>query len=315
MIKNLPIVKKVSTYQASYLYLAGAMFISGSAVVVSKIMVGSLPTFLATELGIIVGLVFLIPLLFFIKKETVQTDLKTNIILLLQALFGVFFYRILTFWGLQYTTAANSGLITSASPIIVALLAFFFLKEKLTRQHILGIFFVVLGLLFINLYPFLYDNTDGSGSIKGNMLILLAVLCEALFSVLSKAVCKSMSALYRTTVITFYAFMLLLPFSIYDGFQYDWTRIDGAAIFCVFYYGAFVSFLSYVFWFKGIEKVSASNAAVFTSVVPISSILLSSLILKEKILIVHIIGLVCIIVGIIISCLTTRLSFSSNKTL
>lgn len=297
---------KVNTYPASYLYLAGAMFISGSAVVVSKIMVGSLPTFLATELGIVVGLFFLIPLLFFIKKETVHTDLKTNSILLLQALFGVFFYRIFTFWGLRYTTAANSGLITSVSPVFVALLAFFFLKEKLTRQRILGIISVVIGLLFINLYPVLNGDTDGSGSIKGNMLILLAVLCEALFSVLSKAACKPMSALYRTTIITFYAFMLLLPFSIYDGLQYDWTKIDGSTIFCVFYYGAFVSFLSYVFWFKGIEKVPASNAAVFTSVVPISSILLSALILKEQILIAHIIGLVCIIVGIIISCLSVR---------
>jgi len=282
------------------------MFISGSAVVVSKIMVGSLPTFLATELGIVVGLLFLIPLLFFIKKEAVQADLKTNIILLLQALFGVFLYRIFTFWGLRYTTAANSGLITSASPVLVALLAYYFLKEKLTRQRILGIIFVFFGLLFINLYPFLYGDTDGSSSIKGNMLILLAVLCEALFSVLSKAACKPMSALYRTTIITFYAFMLLFPFSIYDGLQYDWTKIDNSAIFCVFYYGAFVSFLSYVFWFKGIEKVPASNAAVFTSVVPISSILLSALILKEQILIVHIIGLVCIIGGIIISCLSVR---------
>jgi len=282
------------------------MFISGSAVVVSKIMVGSLPTFLATELGIVVGLFFLIPLLFFIKKEAVQTDLKTNSILLLQAFFGVFFYRIFTFWGLRYTTAANSGLITSASPVLVALLAFFFLKEKLTGQRILGIIFVVIGLLFINLYPFLYGDTDGSGSIKGNMLILLAVLCEALFSVLSKAACKPMSALYRTTIIVFYAFMLLLPFSIYDGFQYDWTKIDSQAIFCVIYYGAFVSFLSYVFWFKGIERLPASNAAVFTSIVPLSSILLSALILKEQILTVHIIGLVCIIGGIIISCLSVR---------
>jgi len=145
-----------------------------------------------------------------------------------------------------------------------------------------------------------------SGSDVGNMLILLAVLCEALFSVLSKAACKPMSALYRTTIIVFYAFMLLLPFSIYDGLQYDWTKIDKPTIFCVFYYGAFVSFLSYLFWFKGIEKVPAGNAAVFTSIVPVSSILLSALILKEQILTVHIIGLVCIIGGIIISCFSVR---------
>ncbi|WP_313259063.1 DMT family transporter [Lacrimispora sp.] len=292
------------TYGVSYLYLANAMFIAGSAVVVSKIMVGSLPMFLATELGIIVGMMCLIPLVFFIKKEAIQTDLKTNAILLLQALFGVFFYRIFTFWGLQYTTAANSGLITSSSPVIVALLAFFFLKERLSRQRILGIFFVVIGLFIINLYPFFNGETDGSTSIKGNVLILLAVFCEALFSIMSKVACKPVSALYRTAIITFYAFLLLLPFSIYDGLYYDWTRINSSSIFCVFYYGVFVSFLSYVLWFKGIERVQASSSAVFTSIVPVSSIILSALVLNDSILFVHIIGLICIISGIFVSAYT-----------
>lgn len=295
------ILSNMQTNRTSYLYLVGGMFISGSAVVVSKIMTASLPTFLATELGITIGLFFLIPLLVFINKETIQTDLKTNFILLLQAFLGIFCYRIFTFWGLLFTTAANSGLIASAAPVIVALLAFFFLKEKLSWQKVLGISFVAIGLLAINLYPFLNNGIDKSGSIKGNMFIMLAVICEALFLVLSKVACKQMSALYRTTIIAFYAFLLLLPFSFYDGLHYDWARMNISSILCVLYYGFFVSFLSYVFWFKGIEKVQVSSAAVFTSVVPVSSIVLSALILKEPILSVHIIGLVCIIGGIFVS--------------
>lgn len=301
------------TYRVSCLYLFGAMFISGSAVVASKIMAGSLPTFLATELGIAVGLLFLIPLLFITEKGTVPTDLKTNMILISQALFGVFFYRVFTFWGLQYTTAANSGLITSASPVLVALLAFIFLKEKLTGQRILGILFAAMGLLCINIYPFLLGSMDDPGSIRGNMLILTAVLCESLFSVLSKAACRPMSALCRTTMITFYAFVLLLPFSIYDGLLYDWKSLDGPAVLCVLYYGIFVSFLSYVLWFKGIEKVPASSGAVFTSVVPVSSILLSALILKEHILSTHMAGLICIIAGIIVSCINVRSGACEEK--
>lgn len=291
------------TFRSSYLYLAGAMFIAGSAVVASKILAGSMPSFLATELGILVGLLFLIPLLFLVKKETFQTDLKTNAILLIQALFGVFLYRIFTFVGLQYTSAANSGLITSCSPVIVALLAFLFLREKLTVTRMIGILVVVIGMLAINIYPFLNSNMESSNAVKGNLFILLAVLCEALFSILSKVSCKPMSTLYRTTINTFYAFILLLPFSVYDGLQYDWAGIELSSVICVLYYGFFVSFLSYVFWFKGIEKVPASNAAVFTSVVPVSSIVLSAVVLKETVMAVHMVGLGCVIGGILISCL------------
>ncbi|WP_081998888.1 DMT family transporter [Robinsoniella peoriensis] len=62
------------------------------------------------------------------------------------------------------------------------------------------------------------------------------------------------------------------------------TRIDLSSVICVIYYGFFVSFISYVLWFKGIEKVPASNAAVFTSMVPVSSIVLSAVVLKETVM-------------------------------
>ncbi|WP_395017855.1 EamA family transporter [Robinsoniella peoriensis] len=60
--------------------------------------------------------------------------------------------------------------------------------------------------------------------------------------------------------------------------------MDLSSVICVIYYGFFVSFLSYVLCFKGIEKVPASNAAVFTSMVPVSSIVLSAVVLKETVM-------------------------------
>jgi drug/metabolite transporter (DMT)-like permease len=278
------------------------MFISGSAVVVSKMMVSSLPTFLATELGIFIGMLILLPLTFLIKKESWRADWNTHLVLFAQALCGIFLYRVFTFVGLKYTTAATSGLITSATPLIIVILAYFILKERLSIRRIIGIICVIIGLLTINLYTY-FSAEVAEGSIKGNMLIMIAVICEALFSILSKAKSKPLSALCRTTIIVFYAFILLLPFSIYDAIGYDFSDMENKTILCIVYYGVFVSFLSYILWFRGIEKIPASNAAVFTSVVPISSILLSAILLKESILLVHIISLIFIIVGICISCL------------
>jgi drug/metabolite transporter (DMT)-like permease len=278
------------------------MFIAGSAVVVSKMIVSTLPTFLATELGILIGLMILLPLTFLIKRENWKLDRKSHVVLFAQALCGVFLYRVFTLTGLHYTSAATSGLITSASPIIVVIFAYFLLKERITIYQVIGTICAVAGLLTINVYAYLSSGT-GQSSLKGNAFIMAAVVCEALFSILSKAKCKPMSPLFRTTVIASYAFALLLPFSIKEAMDYDFSKMETPTILCVLYYGVFVSFLSYIFWFKGIEKVTASNAAVFTSVVPLSSILLSSVILKEEILLVHIISLLCIVVGIWITCL------------
>lgn len=285
----------------SYVNLTLAMTIAGSAVVVSKLMVNNLPTFLAAELGIFIGMIILWPLTFYIKKERYPLDFRTHIILFMQALLGIFAYRVLTFYGLQYTSAANSGLITSASPIVVVLLACIMLKEKIKWNGILGLLFVSAGLLSLNLFTYVTEGS-GSSSLMGNAFIMAAVICEALFSILSKVKCRYMSPIFRTTVIVIYAFVCLLPFAIKDAIAFDFSRISMPTILCLLYYGVFVTVLSYIFWFRGIEHVGAGNAAVFKSVVPVSSILLAVLLLKETVLPIHIIGMVCIIAGIGISC-------------
>lgn len=286
----------------AYLNLTGAMLIAGSAVVVSKRLVGSLPVFLATELSIAIGLLCLMPITFLVLREPLIKDRRTNGILFLQALCGVFLYRVLTFWGLHYTSAANSGLITSSTPVFVMILAVILLREKLTGLRIFGALLVSAGLLGIHLIPFGQSGGARAESLSGSLLILAAVFCEAVFSVLSKIRCRPMSALYRTTVITGYAFFLLLPFAICDAIRFGRSTLNTASVICVIYNGVFVSFLSYIFWFRGVRKVEAGNAAVFTGIVPVSSIILSALLLKETVTAIHMAGLLCIGAGILISC-------------
>ncbi len=285
-----------------YVYLALAMIIAGSAVVVGKLMVQSLPVFLAAELGIFVGLLFLLPLTFLKRRERMRHDLRTNLILLAQAVCGIVLYRVFIFWGLQYTTAAAGGLISSAAPVIIALLAFFMLKEALNGRRMAGVICVAAGLLSVNLQPFLTHSPQGADALKGNLLVFAAVLCEAAFSVMSKLQCAKMSALYRTTLVSLYAFLCLLPFALYDAGHYDIMTIDAASVLCIVYYGFFVSFLSYVFWFKGIATVAAGTAASFTGFVPLSSIFLAWGVLREPVSAVHFAGLACILAGIFLSC-------------
>ena len=288
----------------AYIDLTLAMFISGSAVVVSKIMVNTMPPFLVTEIGIFLGLIILIPLTFIVKKEFYKLSLKSYLVLLGQAVCGILLYRVFTLVGLSYTSAANSGLITSSSPAIVVILAYIILRERISLKGFIGLILVLAGLFTINIYIYLNDGS-AKNSLFGNLLIMMAVICEALFSVLSKIKCSPMSPLYRTTIIVIFAFTCLLPLSIYEASAYNFSTMPLKTVACLLYYGVFVSFLSYVFWFRGIEKVTASDAAPFTTVVPISSILLAAVLLREKILLVHIVGMILIILGILISTIST----------
>ncbi len=285
---------------SAYLDLTVAMLIAGSAVVVSKMMVNRVPVFLATQLGIAIGLVFLLLVTFVIKKEHHRLDKKTVAVLLGQALAGIVLYRVFIFWGLQLTSAANSGLISSSGPAIVVILAFLILKEKIAKNNAIGLLFVIIGLLCINLYTYFSEGTLDS-SVLGNFLILIAVTGEGLFSVLSKITVIPMSPVYRTTLVAGLAFICLLPFASHDAWGYPFAEMSLQTILCIGYYGIFVSFISYVLWFRGIAKIAASNAAIFISVVPVSSIILAAVLLNEKILLSHLLGMSLIICGILIA--------------
>lgn len=286
----------------SYVFLALAMSIAGSAVVVGKLMVSDLPVFLAAELGIAASLLFLLPVVLVLRKKQARLDRRTHCILLAQAIFGVVLYRIFTFWGLRYTTATASGLISSAAPALVALMAFLLLREKMNASRIAGVVSVSAGILAVNLLPFLNDAAQAADALKGNFLVLLAVFCESIFSVMSKSQCRPMTAMYRTALVSLYASACLLPFALHDAVSYDFSAISRQSILCIAYYGFFVSFLSYVFWFKGIAEIPAGVAASFIGFVPLSSLLLSWLILHETITGIHLAGLVCVLAGIYLSC-------------
>ena len=297
----------------AWICLALAMSIAGSAVVAGKLLVGSMPVFLAAELGLGAGLLIMVPLLW-LHKENAGLDRRTHATLALQALCGIALYRVFTFEGLRYTSAASAGLMSSAAPAVIGLLAWGMLRERPTLVRILGIACVSLGLVAINISPFLAEHGAQAQavvgqsadmlwrSLLGNGLVLAAVLGEAAFSVLSKARCCAMSPLRRTTLVSLYAFAMLVPVAFLDAQRYDFSGLSGMALGCIAYYGAAVSYLSYVLWFKGIALVPASAAAAFTGLVPLSGVALSWLVLGEQILWTHLAGLVCVTLGIWLSC-------------
>ena len=286
----------------AYVFLALAMSIAGSAVVVGKMMVASLPIFLAAWLGILVSLFFLLPLLWRDRNLLSNLDKRTHLVLLAQALFGVVFYRVFIFFGLRYTSATAGALISSAAPALIALMAFFVLHEKMPGRRIAGLVSVSIGILLVNILPFLESSFAATDAIKGNALVLLAVICESIFSVLSKFECRPMSAMFRTALVSLYAFFCLLPFALYEAVFSGVGAINMASMLYIGYYGFFVSFLSYVFWFKGVMEVPVGTAGAFIGFVPISGLLLSWLLLNETITLMHWLGLVSILLGVFLAC-------------
>ncbi|MBR6728758.1 MAG: DMT family transporter [Clostridia bacterium] len=83
-------------------------------------------------------------------------------------------YMVLQICGLRYTSASNSGFITSLSVLVVPLLSGPFLKKKPTKSNYLGVLLAVLGLACIT--GILQDFTALN---RGDFYTLLCAVCVA----------------------------------------------------------------------------------------------------------------------------------------
>ncbi len=280
------------TYRA-YLDLAAAMSIVGSSVVVGKIVVADFPVFMALTIRFAIAL----PLLLFITHRREKLYLPSVRVLaqvFLQALTGVFLFNVLLLTGLQFTTAAQSGLLGSTTPALIALMGWLLLRERITRYEWIGVALSVCSVLVVNAI-----GTEGlialdTSALLGNGLVLGAFVCEALFTVFRRT-SQGLSPLLGATWVTAFGLMLCLPIGVVQIAQFDLQSITIEQAMVLLYSGIFVSALAYFLWFRGLENASTGAAGIFSAVLPISAVALSVVILGETLTVGHLIGLLLVI--------------------
>jgi drug/metabolite transporter (DMT)-like permease len=286
----------------AYFSLTLAMAIVGSSIVIGKLMVQSIPVFLASGIRFGLASIILIILLYVFEKGIPQLQRKDIFVLFLQSFFGVFLFSICLLYGVQYTTASESGIITSITPMVIGVLAIVLLKEKLSKNVIVGIAFAVCGIMAINLFS---GDEAARGTIPwlGNLLVMLAVIGESLFTILGKLLSKRLSPLAISTFVTLFGFFIFLPFAIYEAINFNFyspTLLDWSY---VIYYSVIVTVLGFYLWYYGVSRVSGSISGVFTSVLPVTTLILSYIVIKEVFIWAHLIGILLVIAGIFYSAL------------
>jgi drug/metabolite transporter (DMT)-like permease len=283
------------------LLLTTAMSVAGSSVVVAKIIVADFPIFIANEFRFLIASAILLPLMFAQSDGRPSFTSRERRILIAQALTGVFLFNVCLFYGVRLTTAAEAGIITSTTPVVVAIIGVVFLGEAATKNTVLGVCLAVLGLLSLEVFGSGATGGDSTRSIVGNGLILVAVLGEALFTTLGKAVSDDVSPLKITTAVTVLGSLLFLPFAVYELRTFEITAVPLIDWLPILYYGVVVTVIGFVLWFRGVSMVPASTAATFTGVLPVSAVILSYVLLGEQFLWAHAVGIACVLGGIAFS--------------
>lgn len=285
---------------APYFALAAGTMLAGSSVVAGKLMSGTVPVFLSQGISLVFALMLLVPLAVYKEGGWPRVSGRDLLILILQALLSMFLFRVFMLTGLKYTSAVESGIVTGSTPAVTAVLAGLFLKERIPMMKKAGIAATVAGIVAINLAGAISGGLDLSGSLAGNLLTFLAVVGEALLTILWKSTSGKVSYVTGAMYVTLFSFAMFLPVSIFQAARFDFASAGPELWLFTAYYGIAVTAVAYICWFKGISQVSAGTAAAYTGCIPVTALVLSAAILKERITISQCAGMLLVVSGILL---------------
>ncbi|MBY3594748.1 DMT family transporter [Rhizobium bangladeshense] len=271
-----------------YFYLTLAMLTVGSTVIASKIIASGLPPFTATALRFALAL----PVFFLLMRASGARLPKLSghdrLILLIQAGAGSVGYTTLLISGLSLTSAADAGVIIGTLPVVSAAVSILVLREWPGRALLLAVALASAGVFSIAFTP---EATGGS--LAGNALIFLAVICEGLFILLNKRLTADIAPLAQSTLMTGIGFAVSIIPAIFEApFAHGFSTSAAAAI---VYYALVPTVGGFLLWYAGAERVSGTEAALFTALAPVSAVMLAFVILGEPVGFNQIAGVVCVL--------------------
>jgi len=280
-----------------YIFLLLAQFMVGVSIVGFKVLLQSTPEVIILITRFTIGFLFLLVLhwIFKGKFSTLKSLTRTDwLFIIAEALCAGALFNILLLSGLHYTSASVAGIITSALPAIVAIFSIVFLKEHMTLSIGLCIVFAILGLMIINIYSLHFDSAN---QIIGDILILLALLPEATYYILTKFHPNKLPVLLVSALITGINIPIFLFLALFQHHTF-YSVISMAQILLLLMVGI-SSALFFAFWFLGCKKIRGTAAGLTATFMPITTLALSYLFLNETLSILQSFGMLLVILSIV----------------
>lgn len=275
-----------------------ATLIWGSAFTVTKSAEAQIPPLLFALLRFIVASVSLLILLQVRGGAKLLPRPLPLGRLTVMGLTGVTLYYIAFNLSLTDTTASEGALIQGAIPIVTAVLAIIFLRERFSRARALGIAISLVGVALIVL-----TNTAGraeTNRLRGDLLMVGAVVTWAVFTIVGKRL-AGLSPIAVTAYSTVIGTVFLVPPAAYDLVARPPTAISPGSWLAVLYLGIGSSALTIVLWNAALRLLDASQVANFINLIPVIGVLSAALFLGEALMIRQLIGGGLVLAGVWLS--------------
>jgi drug/metabolite transporter (DMT)-like permease len=298
---------------AAFACLALSMTLVGSYVGLSKGLVAVFPVFLLAWLRFGMGG---LAMLHWLRKPALEQPMtaQTKQLVFLESFLGNFLFSICMLYGVSLTSAVAAGVIMASIPACVAVMSWVFLRERISPRVWAAVACAVLGISLVSLSKYellpqysvgleanLHTKITSAQALWGNLLLVGAVLCEAAYAVIGKKLTTALGPKRITSLINLWGFALVTPLGLWQASSFNFAAVTASTWLLLVFYALAASVWTVWLWMTGLKTVPASQASVFTVMLPISAAAVGVLWLGEAMGWVQVLAFGIALVGVVLA--------------
>lgn len=238
----------------------------------------------------IMGVIFLAAVMLLTRKKPDKDAIKKNLPILFLSGAAIGINWILLFESYNHTTVATATVCYYLAPLFL-LLASPLLGEKLTARKLLCVGIALLGLVFVS--GVTEGGIPGITETKGILFGIGAALLYATVMLLNKKL-SPIPAYDKTVLQLGFAALVLLPYLLFTG-GFSIPELTTVQWLLLGLVGILHTGIAYTLYFGAMNGLPAKTIAVFSYLDPVIAVILSSLLLQEKITLWGVVGTVLIL--------------------
>lgn len=238
----------------------------------------------------VLGCAFLLLFMLVTRKRFDRPAVKRNALLLCLSGAAIGVNWVLLFEAYRYTTVATATACYYLAPMFL-LLASPIIGEKLTVKKIICIAVALIGMVFVS--GVMEGGVPQLSELTGVLCGVGAAVFYATVMVLNKKL-SPIPAYDKTAIQLAMASAVVLPYMLFTGGA-DISGMDTIGWVLLALVGIVHTGLAYTMYFGAMGKLPANTVAVFSYLDPVIAVLLSALVLREKMTVWGIVGTVLIL--------------------
>ncbi|MFO1159931.1 MAG: DMT family transporter [Reyranellaceae bacterium] len=267
--------------------------LGGTAAAVTRYMVGSADPLTLALLRWGIGVLCVLPVALLMRARWPGRQDWPAVVGLGFLFYGLF--TILYNLAIGYTTAARASLALSTLPLQTMVVGAILGVEALTLRKTIGVCIAVLGVVAALALDL---GTAPAGAWKGELIMTVAVVCMALYNVLSRPLIQRSSALGFLAVGMGAGAVALLIVTLITGRLAVLATFGAPQWIAGVYLGVTGGALAFILWVMALERASPTRVANTMTVNPIAAALLANVLVGEPVTLNLVLGLVAVFAGI-----------------